>query len=215
LQQPIALGADLVIHSTTKYLNGHSDVVGGAVVSATAELAEEFDGWANCLGITGAPFDSYLTLRGVRTIHSRIRQHQENASQLAALLQRHAAVGQVYYPGIESHPGHETAKRQQAGFGGMISFELEGGEDAVRAFVENLQYFSLAESLGGVESLVCHPTSMTHAPMSDAALAEAGICQSLIRLSVGIEDADDLCSDVNRALNIALTASQVANSAFG
>jgi cystathionine gamma-synthase len=213
LQQPIALGADLVIHSTTKYLNGHSDVVGGAVVSATAELAEEFDGWANCLGITGAPFDSYLTLRGVRTIHSRIRQHQENASRLAALLQDHAAVERVYYPGLKTHPGHEIAKRQQAGFGGMISFEIDGGEEAVRAFVENLRFFSLAESLGGVESLVCHPPTMTHAPMSEEALAEAGISQSLIRLSVGIEDPDDLCSDVRRALNIALVARQVANSA--
>lgn len=213
LQQPIALGADLVIHSTTKYLNGHSDVVGGAVVSATAELAADLDGWANCLGITGAPFDSYLTLRGVRTIHSRIRQHQENAAQLAALLQDHAAVGRVYYPGLKTHPGHEIAKRQQAGFGGMISFEIDGGEEAVRAFVENLRFFSLAESLGGVESLVCHPPSMTHAPMSEEALDEAGISQNLIRLSVGIEDPDDLCSDVRRALNIALTASQVANSA--
>jgi cystathionine gamma-synthase len=214
LQQPIALGADLVIHSTTKYLNGHSDVVGGAVVAATAELAGELADWANCLGITGAPFDSYLTLRGIRTIHSRIRQHQENAAQLAALLQDHAAVGRVYYPGLKAHPGHEIAKRQQAGFGGMISFEIDGGEEAVRAFVENLRLFSLAESLGGVESLVCHPPTMTHAPMSRQALAEAGISQNLIRLSVGIEDPDDLCQDVASALNIALTASPVANSAF-
>ena len=213
LQQPIALGADVVIHSTTKYLNGHSDVVGGAVVAASEELAAELADWANCLGITGAPFDSYLTLRGVRTIHSRIRQHQENAAQLAALLQEHAAVGRVYYPGLKTHPGHEIAKRQQSGFGGMISFEIDGGEAAVRAFVENLQFFSLAESLGGVESLVCHPPTMTHAPMSDEALADAGISRSLIRLSVGIEEADDLCRDVQRALNIALTAGRVANSA--
>jgi len=213
LQQPIALGADLVIHSTTKYLNGHSDVVGGAVVAASEALAAELTDWANCLGITGAPFDSYLTLRGVRTIHSRIRQHQENAAQLATLLQEHAAVGRVYYPGLKTHPGHEIAKRQQSGFGGMISFEIDGGEAAVRAFVENLQFFSLAESLGGVESLVCHPPTMTHAPMSDEALADAGISQSLIRLSVGIEDPDDLCRDVRRALNIALTAGRVANSA--
>jgi cystathionine gamma-synthase len=188
LQKPISLGADLVVHSTTKYLNGHSDVVGGAVVAATTELAEELDDWANCLGISGAPFDSYLTLRGIRTIHARIRQHQENAGDLAALLQTHPAVRCVYYPGLKSHPGHDVAARQQKGFGGMISFEIEGGEAAVRAFVENLQHFSLAESLGGVESLVCHPPTMTHAPMSDEALAEAGISQSLIRLSVGIED---------------------------
>ena len=122
-------------------------------------------------------------------------------------------MGRVYYPGLKTHPGHEIAKRQQAGFGGMISFEIDGGEEAVRAFVENLRFFSLAESLGGVESLVCHPPSMTHAPMSEEALDEAGISQNLIRLSVGIEDPDDLCSDVRRALNIALTASQVANSA--
>jgi len=213
LQQPVALGADLVVHSTTKYLNGHSDVVGGAIVAATAELAGELAGWANCLGITGAPFDSYLTLRGIRTIHSRIRQHQENASQLAALLQDHAAVGRVYYPGLKTHPGHRIAKRQQAGFGGMISFEIDGGEEAVRAFVENLRLFSLAESLGGVESLVCHPPTMTHAPMSAKALAAAGISPSLVRLSVGIEDPDDLCRDVENALNIALAASPVANSA--
>lgn len=215
LQQPISLGADLVVHSTTKYLNGHSDVVGGAVVAATGELAEELDGWANCLGISGAPFDSYLTLRGIRTIHARIRQHQENAEILADLLQTHPAVRCVYYPGLKSHPGHDVAARQQKGFGGMISFEIEGGEAAVRAFVENLQHFSLAESLGGVESLVCHPPTMTHAPMSDEALAEAGISQSLIRLSVGIEDSEDLCQDVRRALNIALTAGQITAVAAG
>jgi len=213
LQQPISLGADLVIHSTTKYLNGHSDVVGGAVVAATDELAEEMATWANCLGITGAPFDSYLTLRGVRTIHTRIRQHQENAEQIVELLQQHAGVGQVYFPGITSHPGHEVALRQQKGFGGMISFEIDGGEAAIREFLENLQFFSLAESLGGVESLVCHPASMTHAPLSAEALAKAGISQSLIRLSVGIEDAGDLCLDVRRALNISLTASKATSIA--
>ena len=213
LQQPISLGADFVIHSTTKYLNGHSDVVGGAVVAATDELADEMATWANCLGITGAPFDSYLTLRGVRTIHTRIRQHQENAEQIVELLQQHAGVGQVYFPGITSHPGHEVALRQQKGFGGMISFEIDGGESAIREFLENLQFFSLAESLGGVESLVCHPASMTHAPLSVEALADAGISQSLIRLSVGIEDAGDLCLDVRRALNISLTASKATNFA--
>lgn len=210
LQQPIELGADLVIHSTTKYLNGHSDVVGGAIVAATQELADELAGWANCLGITGAPFDSYLTLRGIRTIYARIRQHEENAAGLARELQQHPAVRAVYYPGLEDHIGHEIAVRQQKGFGGMLSFEIEGGEAAVRAFVESLQFFSLAESLGGVESLVCHPPSMTHAPLDDAALATAGISQSLIRLSVGIEDGDDLCNDVLQALNAAVTASRVS-----
>jgi cystathionine gamma-synthase len=203
LQKPLSLGADIVIHSTTKYINGHSDVVGGAVVAASAELAETLAWWANCLGITGAPFDSYLTLRGIRTLHTRIRQHEESAGILANVLDEHASVERVYYPGLASHPGHELAARQQSGFGGMVSFEIHGGEAAVRAFVDNLQYFSLAESLGGVESLVCHPPSMTHAPVSEEALAEAGIGQSLIRLSVGLESTEDLVADVLGALEAA------------
>ena len=200
LQNPIQYGADLVIHSTTKYINGHSDVVGGCVVAATEELAEEISYWANCIGITGAPFDSFLTLRGIRTLHPRIRQHEESATALAHLLDGHAQVDRVYYPGLEAHPGHDIAARQQRGFGGMISFEIAGGETAVRAFVESLQYFSLAESLGGVESLVCHPASMTHAPVSEEALAEAGIRPNLLRLSVGLECADDLTADLLQAL---------------
>ena len=148
LQQPLSLGADLVIHSTTKYINGHSDVVGGTVVAATQELAETLAWWANCLGITGAPFDSYLTLRGIRTLHARMRQHEETAGILANVLDEHAGVQRVYYPGLASHAGHEIAARQQSGFGGMVSFEIHGGEAAVRAFVDSLQYFSLAESLG-------------------------------------------------------------------
>ncbi|MEQ8206564.1 MAG: cystathionine gamma-synthase, partial [Woeseia sp.] len=173
LQNPLALGADLVVHSTTKYLNGHSDVVGGAVIAATSELAETLSWWANCLGITGAPFDSFLTLRGVRTLHSRMRTHEENAGQLAEALAAHPAVKRVYYPGLADHPGHELAAVQQKGFGGMLSFDLAGDEENVRAFVNNLEYFSLAESLGGVESLVCHPASMTHAAVSREALAVA------------------------------------------
>lgn len=209
LQNPIEFGADLVIHSTTKYINGHSDVVGGCVVAATPELTETITYWANCIGITGAPFDSYLTLRGIRTLHPRIRQHEDNATRISNLLNAHAFVDQVYYPGLKSHPGHEIACRQQRGFGGMVSFELGGGEAAVRAFLENLKFFSLAESLGGVESLVCHPASMTHAPVSDEALAEAGIGQNLIRLSVGLEDGDDLAADILAALEYALEASVV------
>lgn len=208
LQQPIALGADIVIHSTTKYLNGHSDVVGGAVVAATDELAEKLGWWANCLGITGAPFDAYLTLRGVRTLHARMQQHERNANILANLLNDHEAVERVYYPGLRSHPGHEIAAQQQKGFGGMVSFEIAGGETAVRTFVESLRFFSLAESLGGVESLVCHPPSMTHAPVSTEALAEAGIQQNLIRLSIGIECSDDLVVDVLQALNAAQRAAK-------
>ncbi len=203
LQQPIALGADIVIHSTTKYLNGHSDVVGGAVVAADAELHEQLAWWANCLGITGAPFDSYLTLRGIRTLHTRMQQHERSANELANFLADHEGVTQVYYPGLRNHKGHRIACQQQKGFGGMISFEIAGGEPAVRTFVASLQHFSLAESLGGVESLVCHPASMTHAPLTDAALANAGIGQTLIRLSVGLECTEDLLADVSRALSAA------------
>ncbi|MBT8067961.1 MAG: cystathionine gamma-synthase [Gammaproteobacteria bacterium] len=203
LQNPIELGADLVIHSTTKYINGHSDVVGGCVVAASDELTEEIAYWANCIGITGAPFDSFMTLRGIRTLHPRIRQHEESASLIANLLNNHSQVERVYYPGLESHPGHDIAKRQQRGYGGMISFELAGGEDAVRTFVEHLSFFSLAESLGGVESLVCHPRSMTHAPVNDAALAEAGIRPNLVRLSIGLEASEDLVADLLSALEAA------------
>lgn len=206
LQQPISLGADIVIHSTTKYINGHSDVVGGALVAATAELAEELTWWANCIGATGAPFDSFLTLRGLRTLQVRMRQHEESASLLARVLDEQQGVRQVYYPGLETHSGHDIARRQQSGFGGMISFEINGGEEAVRAFIEHLQYFSLAESLGGVESLVCHPPSMTHAPVSEEALGEAGISQSLVRLSVGLEAVEDLVDDVLKALDAAKDA---------
>ncbi len=203
LQNPIALGADIVIHSTTKYINGHSDVVGGALVAATDELAEELAWWANCLGLTGAPFDSFLTLRGLRTLHPRIRQHEENAHLLANVLIGQSQVKNVYYPGLPNHPGHEIAARQQRGFGGMLSFELHGGDIAVRTFLKELQYFSLAESLGGVESLVCHPASMTHAPMQGDALENAGIGPDLIRLSVGLESADDLIADLLTALEAA------------
>ena len=213
LQTPIALGADLVVHSTTKYLNGHSDVVGGAVVAATPELAETLCWWANCLGITGAPFDSYQTLRGVRTLHTRIRQHVESAQLLANILAEQIGVANVYYPGLRSHDGHEIAQRQQKGFGGMLSFELEGGEAAIGAFVESLRFFSLAESLGGVESLVCHPASMTHAAMTPEARAAAGISDDLLRLSVGLEDPEDLVSDLLTSLDSARKAGRSVNVA--
>lgn len=206
LQNPIEFGADLVIHSTTKYINGHSDVVGGCVIAATDELAEQVAYWANCIGITGAPFDSFLTLRGLRTLHPRIKQHEETASLIAHVLNDHECVDRVYYPGLETHPGHDIAKRQQRGYGGMVSFEIDGDENAVRAFVEGLQYFSLAESLGGVESLVCHPATMTHSPLSSEALAEAGIGNNLIRLSVGLESSDDLLADLIQALGRAKSA---------
>ncbi len=210
LQNPIEFGADLVIHSTTKYINGHSDVVGGCVVAATDELAEKIAYWANCIGITGAPFDSFLTLRGIRTLHPRIKQHEESASLVANVLNDHELVDQVYYPGLEAHPGHDIAKRQQRGFGGMVSFEISGGEDEVRAFVNNLQFFSLAESLGGVESLVCHPATMTHAPVSEEVRKKAGIGDNLIRLSVGLESSEDLIADLLNALDAAKAAGQPA-----
>ncbi|HYG06987.1 MAG TPA: O-succinylhomoserine (thiol)-lyase [Stenotrophomonas sp.] len=205
LQRPIEFGADLVLHSTTKYVNGHSDVVGGAVIARDAEVHQQLVWWANALGLTGSPFDAFLTLRGLRTLDARLRVHQENAQAIAALLQRHDAVAQVYYPGLASHPGHAVAARQQKGFGAMISFELGGAtalaqEAAVRAFVDGLRYFTLAESLGGVESLIAHPASMTHAAMTPEARAKAGISDGLLRLSVGIEASDDLVADLAAAL---------------
>jgi cystathionine gamma-synthase len=199
-QQPIRHGADLVMHSTTKYINGHSDVVGGVVVARTQELHEQAAWWANCLGITGSPFDSFLTLRGLRTLHARLRTHGENAQALAEWLATQPAVGRVYYPGLASHPGHEVAKRQQSGFGAIVSLELKGGTGAVRQFLEGLRYFSLAESLGGVESLVAHPATMTHAAMDEAARRAAGLADGLVRLSVGIESLADLQADLAEGL---------------
>ncbi len=210
LQKPLALGADLVLHSTTKYINGHSDVVGGAVVARTPELAEQLKFWSNCVGLSGAPFDSFLTLRGLRTLSARLRVHQENAARIAEVLEGHAAVGAVHYPGLASHPQHALAARQQAGFGAMLSFELNGGEAAIRAFLEGLACFSLAESLGGVESLVAHPATMTHASMAPEARREAGITDGLLRLSVGIEDGDDLVRDLEAALERAAAADKPA-----
>jgi cystathionine gamma-synthase len=188
------------VHSTTKYINGHSDVVGGAVVAREAAVFEQLKWWANCNGLTGAPFDSYLTLRGLRTLSVRLRQHQENADRIASRLDNHPSVARVYYPGLASHPGHALASRQQQGFGAMLSFELEGAVEQIAAFVDGLQYFSLAESLGGVESLIAHPASMTHASMAPEARRNAGIADGLLRLSVGIEDGDDLLRDLDAAL---------------
>ncbi len=203
LQQPIRLGADLVIHSTTKYVNGHSDVVGGAVVARSVELHKELAAWANALGLTGAPFDSFLTLRGLRTLFVRMRQHETNATALAGLLAASPEVSRVFYPGLPVHPGHELARRQQQGFGGMLSFELRGGLAAARVFLESLELFSLAESLGGVESLACHPATMTHVPLGPAGRTAAGIGDGLVRLSAGIEATADLVADVRRALQAA------------
>ena len=195
LQNPIAFGADVVVHSTTKYINGHSDVVGGAVVAKDAALHEQFSWWANALGITGSPFDSFLTLRGLRTLDARVRVHQENAEALAHWLSGKLGAGRVHYPGLALHPGHAVALRQQHGSGAMLSIELED-ENSVRAFVDGLECFTLAESLGGVESLIAHPATMTHAAMAPEARAAAGISDGLLRLSIGIEALHDLQADL-------------------
>jgi len=209
-QQPLTLGADLVLHSTTKYLNGHSDVVGGAVVARDKALHEQLVWWANCLGVTGAPFDSFMTLRGLRTLHARLDHHGRNAGALAQWLQEQPNVKKVYYPGLPSHPGHDIAKRQQRGFGAIVSIELEGGHNAVREFVCDLQCFSLAESLGGVESLVAHPATMTHAAMDPAARQKAGLVDGLIRLSIGIEGLEDLQRDLAAGLERAARTLEIA-----
>ncbi len=201
LQRPLELGADIVVHSTTKYINGHSDVVGGAVISADPAVHDELAWWANCLGVTGSPFDAYLTLRGVRTLFARIERQQATADAVARVLAAHPAVRVVHYPGLASHPGHAVAARQQSGFGAMLSFELEGGVEAARVLVETLRIFTLAESLGGVESLIAHPATMTHAAMTPEARRIAGIGDGLLRLSVGLEHQDDLIADLTDALN--------------
>jgi cystathionine gamma-synthase len=190
----------MALHSTTKYLNGHSDVVGGAVVAADDELHRTLSWWANAIGVTGAPFDSFLTLRGLRTLHARMRVHAENTAAVVELLTRHPAVRAVHYPGLADNPGHEIARRQQSSFGAMLSFELSGGEAAVGALLDGLECFTLAESLGGVESLIAHPASMTHAGMEEEARLRAGIGDGLLRLSIGIEDPADLVADLSAGL---------------
>jgi cystathionine gamma-synthase len=200
LQQPLLLGADIVFHSTTKYINGHSDVVGGVLVTKEQKLGEELAWWANCIGITGSPFDSYLALRGLKTLPIRMKQHQENANVVAKYLKSHSAINAVYFPGLKDHPGHEIAKRQQKDFGAMMSFEIKGGVEAVKVLFDKLALFTLAQSLGGVESLISHPSTMTHAGMEIEAQIAAGITQSLVRISVGIEDITDIISDLEQAL---------------
>ncbi len=200
LQRPIPLGADFVIHSTTKYLNGHSDVVGGAIIAADKADVEALAAWANIVGVGGAPFDAFLTLRGVRTLFPRIERQQASAAAVAAFLEAHPLVEAVHYPGLASHPTHAIAKAQQSGFGAMLSFALNGGMEAARRFIEGLDVFILAESLGGVESLVAHPATMTHASMDTAAQHAAGIHEGLLRLSVGLEAEGDLLADLERGL---------------
>ncbi len=199
-QKPILLGADIVVHSTTKYINGHSDLVGGAVIAKDPQIAEDLKWWANCTGITGAAFDSFLTLRGLRTLDVRLARHESNAQKLVAFLESHQQVEKVYYPGLKDHPGHEIAKKQQSGFGSMISFEIKGNLEVIKVFLKGLNIFSLAESLGGVESLICHPSTMTHAAVALEDQITAGITQNLLRISVGIENVEDLILDLNTAL---------------
>ena len=201
LQRPLEHGADIVMHSATKYLNGHSDMVGGMlVVGDNAELAEQLAFLQNSVGAVQGPFDSFLALRGLKTLHLRMKAHCENAQALAEWLQSHPAIEAVIYPGLASHPHHALAKRQMDGFGGMLSVRVKGGLDGARRFCERLELFTLAESLGGVESLVNHPAIMTHASIPPARRAELGIADDLVRLSVGVETLEDLRTDLDRAL---------------
>ena len=201
LQRPIELGADIVTQSTTKFLNGHSDIVGGVVTAKSKKLWEELDFWSNSLGLIGAPFDSYMTLRGLRTLNLRIEKAQENAEKIAKFLAKHPKIDAVYYPGLPKHPGVAIAKKQQSGPGSMLSFTLKGGLPAVKKFVKKLEIFSLAQSLGGTESLVNHPATMTHISMGPSARAEAGVSDGLLRLSVGIEAVEDQLADLKNALS--------------
>jgi cystathionine beta-lyase/cystathionine gamma-synthase len=202
LQRPLELGADVVVHSTTKYAGGHSDVVGGAVVVDDDDLREEIAFYQNAAGGVPGPFDSWLVLRGLKTLAVRMRAHCENAGAIARLLDEMRGVERVYYPGLPGHPGHELASRQMSGFGGMVSVRLAGGREAAYAFLGALELFALAESLGGVESLAGYPAEMTHASLAADERARRGIDGGLVRLSVGIEDADDLLADVARALEV-------------
>jgi O-succinylhomoserine (thiol)-lyase len=199
-QKPLALGADFVVHSTTKYLNGHSDMVGGAIIARTGEHATAVAAMVNALGTCCSPFDSWLVLRGIRTLPIRMAAHARNAKALAEFLAAHPAVERVYYPGLLTHPQHGLAKKQMTGFGGMLSFDIRGGKEAAFRFIEGLHIFAFAESLGGVESLVEHPETMSHASMSPEARRAAGITESNVRVSTGIESAEDLVADVAQAL---------------
>ena len=198
--RPIKYGVDLVVHSTTKYLNGHCDVVGGAVVTTTDELTERVQFLLNAMGTCASPFDCWLVLRGIETLPVRMKQHEENALAVADYLKGHPSVQRVFYPGLDSHTGHEIAKRQMKGFGGMVSFELNGGIEAANRFLRRIKVFSLAESLGGVDSLAEHPATMSHASMPEKFREKVGITDELVRLSVGLENIDDLIDDLRQAL---------------
>lgn len=199
-QQPLKLGADIVIHSTTKYINGHSDVIGGALVLNNEEVYEAIKFYENAAGSVPSPFDAWLILRGIKTLAVRMRQHEENARVVANFLAEHPRVEKVYYPGLSSHPDYELAKRQMSGFGGMVSFQFKGVYEDVDKLVRRFNVFTLAESLGGVDSLVCHPASMTHSSIPKEIREPRGLTDTLLRLSVGIEDAEDILADLQQAL---------------
>jgi cystathionine gamma-lyase len=199
-QRPLELGADIVVHSTTKYLAGHSDIIGGAVITSDPSLYELLKFYQNAIGAVPSPFDSWLVLRGIKTLAVRMREHEKNALFIAYFLANHPKIDRVYYPGLPSHPQHTLARQQMSGFGGMISIELKGGLAAVKAFTSQLQLFLLAESLGGVESLVCYPPLMTHGAMPEKERLKRGITDNLLRLSIGIENKNDLKRDIERAL---------------
>lgn len=200
LQQPLKLGADIVYHSTTKFLNGHSDIVGGCVVTNNKDILTDLEFWNNSLGLIGAPFDSYMTLRGMRTLELRVHRAQENAKAIAEMLNQHDAVDTVYYPGLKTHEGHDIAAKQQEGFGAMLSFTFKGDIEKVKTFVKNVEIFRLAQSLGGTESLMNHPATMTHVSMGAEAREKAGVTDQLLRLSVGVEHIDDLLEDLKGGL---------------
>src|SRR3712207_1996781 len=200
-QNPLALGADIVVHSTTKYMGGHSDVVGGAVVTSKQGFYEEMKFYQNAAGGVPGPFDSWIVLRGLKTLAVRMRQHEENAGAVAAFLRDHPQVETVNYPGLTSHPQHELAKKQMSGFSGMVSFTLKGGAEAAHASVQKTEVFHFAESLGGVESLITHPATMTHAAIPREQREARGVTDGLLRLSVGIEDKEDLVADLDRAIS--------------
>jgi len=200
--RPLDYGIDLVLHSTTKYLNGHCDVVGGAVVTSTDELTDRMQFLLNAMGTCAAPFDCWLVLRGIETLAVRMKQHETNATIVANYLKKHPAVKTTLYPGLDFHPGHEIARKQMRGFGGMVSFELKGGVRAANTFLKRLKLFAIAESLGGVTSLAEHPATMSHASMPENARKTVGITGGLIRLSVGLEHSDDLIDDLKQALEV-------------
>ncbi len=199
-QRPLEFGADVIVHSTTKYLSGHADVIGGAVITDREDLYEQLQFYTNASGCVPGPFDCYLTLRGVKTLSLRMREHERNATEVANFLEQHPAVEQVFYPGLPSFPQYELAKRQMTGFGGMVSFVVKGGLDNAKHLVRSTRLFQLAESLGGVKSLICHPSTMTHKPIPKDVQEQCGITDGLIRLSCGIEDARDLIADLAQAL---------------